>query len=64
MVRQHNPPVTIQVYLGSGKAGAALRENIEKRVSQVGGSLSEVVVALLKKADPTLFKGVENGSKR
>lgn len=60
MVKKYNPPVTIQVYLGSGAAGAKLRENLEKRAAGTG-SLSEVVVELLKKADPTLFKGVENG---
>lgn len=62
MVKEYNPPVTIQVYLGSGKAGAKLRENL-KRLATKTGSLSELVVDLLKKADPTLFKGVEDGKK-
>jgi len=63
MAKEFNPPVTMQVYLGSGKSGLALRENIQKRVTQSRVSLSEFVVALLKKAEPGLFKGVDNGSK-
>lgn len=63
MVKAHNPPVTIQVYLGSGKNGLKLRENLEKRAGKEN-SLSEIVVDLLKKADPALFKGVENGKGR
>lgn len=63
MVKAYNPPATIQVYLGSGKAGAKLRENLQKRVP-VNGSLSEIIVDLLRKADPSLFKGVENGNKK
>lgn len=62
MTNTYNPPVTIQVYLGSGKPGATLRENIKKRIRK-GESLSEVVVALLKKADPGLFKGVDDDRK-
>lgn len=62
MTQTYNPPVTIQVYLGSGKTGATLRENIKKRIRK-GESLSEVVVALLKKADPRLFKGVDDARK-
>lgn len=59
MTRKHNPPVTIQIYLGSGKRGERLRQNLEKRVPE-NGSLAEVVVSLLRKADPTLFKGVDD----
>jgi hypothetical protein len=62
MVRTYHPPATIQVYLGSGKIGARLRKNLEKLVPP-NGSLSETVVALLKKAEPDLFKGVDNGKK-
>lgn len=61
MVKQYNPPATIPVYLGSGKAGAKLRENLEKRAG--GGSLSKLVVDLLRKADPSLFKGVSDDKK-
>lgn len=62
MARKHNPPVTIQVYLGSGDDGLKLRANLEKKIPPKG-SLSELVVGLMKKADPTIFKGVENGKK-
>ena len=62
MTKKYNAPVAIQVYLGSGEAGAKLRENLQKKV-QPNGSLSEVIVSLLRKADPTLFKGVENGKR-
>lgn len=60
MVRQHNTPTSIQVYLGTGEAGKKIRENIEKKLTP-RQSISEFVVNLLRKADPTLFKGVENG---
>ncbi len=63
MTKTYNAPVSIHLYLGSGKGGAKLRENLQKRV-EARGSLSEVVVELLRKADPTLFKGVENANSR
>jgi len=63
MTKTYNPPVSIHLYLGSGKAGAKLRENLEKRVPP-RGSLSDVVVELIRKADPTLFKGVDENGKR
>lgn len=66
MANEHNPPVTIQVYLGSGKAGAKLLENIDKRVDEkgpFGRSRSEVIVSMMKKADPGIFKGVESGKR-
>lgn len=59
MVKAYNPPVTKQVYLGSGDKGKRLLENILKAAGK--DSFSEFVVALLKKADPRLFKGVEDG---
>lgn len=62
MVREHRLPVTIQVYLGSGERAEKLRTNLEK--ASKGGSLSRMIVDLLKRADPTLFKGVDNGSKK
>lgn len=62
MVKQHNAPVTMQIYLGSGDTGLKLRENIQKK-AEAKGSLSEFVVELLKKADPTLFRGIKDGSK-
>ncbi len=63
MTKEFNAPVSISVYLGSGKSGERLRENLMKRV-KARESLSEVIVDLLKKADPKLFKGVDdNGSK-
>lgn len=55
-------PVSIQIYLGSGKPGSKLRENIERRL-QPRQSMSEFVVDLIRKADPTLFKGVDNADK-
>lgn len=58
---KYNPPVSIQVYLGSGKGAEKLRENILKLAGK--DSVSEVVVRLMKKADPALFKGTENGKK-
>lgn len=60
MTKTYNPAVSVHLYLGSGKAGAKLRENLEKRIPP-RGSLSEVVVELLRKADPALFKGVDDG---
>lgn len=62
MVKQYNPPVVMQIYLGSGKKGERLRMNLQKLVPP-GGSVSAVVVDLLKKAEPSLFKGVEDGKK-
>lgn len=61
-MKKYNTPVSIQVYLGSGKRGERLRENLDKRVGP-GQSLSEIVMLLLRKADPTLFKGAEDGKK-
>ncbi len=60
--RMRQTPVSIQVYLGSGEEGARLRENIEKKLER-RQSLSEFVVNLLRKADPTLFKGVDHGDR-
>lgn len=57
ITKTYNAPVSIQVYLGSGKEGAQLRENIERRLAP-RQSLSEYVVDLLRKAEPALFKGV------
>lgn len=62
MTKTYNPPVTMQIYLGSGKKAEKLRDNIVKAAGE--DSISEFVVELLRKADPTLFKGVENGSAR
>lgn len=59
MAKKFNPPVSIQIYLGSGKRGQRLRDNLRDLV-QENGSLSEVVVNLLKKANPSLFKGLED----
>jgi len=61
MTKVYNPPVTIQVYLGSGKKGEKLRDNLKK--SAGSDSLSEFIVGMLKKADPSLFKGVDDGKK-
>lgn len=61
MTKEYNSPVTIQIYLGSGKPGIRLRENLKKKVPPKG-SLSELVVAMMRKADPALFKGVDDGS--
>ncbi len=60
MVKEYNTPVTIQVYLGSGKEAETIRENLRKRTTK-RESMSFVVVELLRKADPTLFKGVSDG---
>lgn len=57
--KQFNAPITMQIYLGSGKSGARLRENLE-RMKRGRESLSQVVLALMKKADPTLFKGIDD----
>lgn len=62
MVRQHNPPVTMQVYLGSGKPGLKLRENIEKKLLPKQ-SVSDLIIRLMRKADPSLFKGVDDANK-
>lgn len=61
MVRKYNPPVSIMVYLGSGVEAEKLRLNIIKAAGK--DSLSEYVVSLLKKAEPSLFKGVKDGKK-
>jgi len=58
MNEKYNAPVTIQIYLGSGKVGERLRENLKKMASKKG-SLSELVVSLLKKAEPNLTKGLD-----
>ncbi len=60
MDRQYNAPTTIQIYLGTGKPGSTLRENIDKKRGK-RQSLSEYVVDLMRKADPSLFKGVDDG---
>ncbi len=57
--KEYNPPVTKQIYLGSGKSGIQLRNNIN--LKRGGKSFSEFVVELMKKADPSLFKGIEYG---
>lgn len=58
-MEKNNFPVTIQVYLGSGNRGIKLKENLEKR-RKPRQSMASVVVELLRKADPSLFKGVDN----
>lgn len=60
MTKKYNAPVSIQVYLGSGKSGSNLRDNILKLLKP-NQSLSDLIVTLLKKADPSLFKGVNHG---
>lgn len=62
MTKVYNPPVVIQVYLGSGKEGTRLRDNLLKMVKK-NRSLSETVLELFKKAEPSLFKGVDHGPK-
>lgn len=62
MARGFNPPVVVTIYLGSGKNGEKLRGNLLKAAGS--DSLSELVVRLLKKADPALFKGVAENGKR
>jgi hypothetical protein len=59
---KHNMPVVIQVYLGSGDKGYALRESIERLKGDK--SLSEFIVELLKKADPALFRRKPNENKK
>lgn len=56
-MKEHNYPVVIQVYLGSGKGAEKLRENLDKASGK--DSLSEYLVNLMRKANPKLFKGVE-----
>jgi len=56
MVKTYNPPVTMQIYLGSGDGAKKLRDNIIKAAGN--DSVSEFIVSRLKKADPSLFKGV------
>ncbi len=63
MTRIYNPPVVIQIYLGSGKEGIKLRDNLLKMVKK-NKSLSETVLGLFKKAEPSLFKGVDPISPR
>jgi hypothetical protein len=58
-MREYNPPMTVQIYLGSGKRGEKLRENLDRARGQ--WSLSEYVVALMKKAEPKIFKGLDDG---
>ncbi len=58
MTKENGTPIAIQVYLGSDQQAITLRDNLKKRTSK-RDSLSYVVVELLRKADPTLFKGVE-----
>lgn len=58
MVKEYNPPVTRQVYLGSGKKGKRLLDNILRLAGN--DSFAETIVRLLKKAEPKLFKGVDD----
>lgn len=55
--REPKLPVTAHIYMGSGQDGMRLLENIRKRTTR-RKSFSQVVLDLLRKADPTLFKGV------
>lgn len=62
MTKTRSYAVTKNVYFGSGKSGEKLVENLQKRVP-LHGSLSRVILELLRKADPTLFKGVDDGKR-
>lgn len=57
MTKIYNAPVLINFYLGSGESALKLRENIKKKG---GKSVSQFLMALIKKADPSLFKGVDH----
>lgn len=51
-------PVTMQIYLGSGKEGLTIRENLERRIPPKR-SMSWLILDLIRQADPTIFRGVE-----
>lgn len=53
-----NWPVTLQIYLGRGKEGEMIRKNIKDKAKRYR-SVSEMVVELMTKADPELFKIAE-----
>lgn len=60
MPKKYKSPVAISLYLGSGKTGEKLRENIQKESGKE--SVSEFIVQALREARPSVFKGViENG---
>ncbi len=59
MTKTFRSPVTIQLYLGSGKKGQKIYGNIlkEKEKEQ---SVSDFILRIIKEANPNLFKGVED----
>lgn len=57
-MKKFNPPVSIQVYVGSGKKAEKIRDNMERARGEK--SLSEFVMNMIEKANPSLFKGLED----
>lgn len=55
-------PVSVPIYLGSGDEGLQRKERLLQKKGD--RSLSEFVVELLQKADPTIFKSVRENGKR
>lgn len=61
-IEKYKPQVNMQVYVGIGTEAIQIRENIEKRAEPFG-SVSRYVLAMIKKADPKVFKGVGDGKR-
>jgi hypothetical protein len=58
----YNPPVTKQLYLGSGPKGKKFLANLDDAWKKANSpSLSRYVVEILVKANPDLLKGVKDG---
>lgn len=60
MKEKRNYPVVISLYLGSGERGAQILKNLKKQIDGPRGSLSDLIVKMIKKASPETFRGVEN----
>lgn len=60
-MRTYNPTVTVQVYIGSGKKALKVRDNMEKARGSI--SISKFIMDIIRKANPSLFKGADDGQK-
>lgn len=64
MVKPHNAPVTIQVYLGSGGVAEKLRELLISTAQKEDRSLSEFILRMVGELKPSLLReAMKNGKK-
>ena len=59
MVKEPKVPITRSIYFGSGEEGEKLIKNLQKRLKP-RQSLSNLIVDLIRKADPAIFKDLQN----